>query len=185
MQYGRRSERLDPDQMQLVLEDTEMAVAERAAQMEKTAAPDLAADHQQKKQRHTNRGALPAHLPRIHITVYTVCPCCRGPLHVIGEDVAERLDVVPAQYRVIGTHRPKYGCRACEGAVVQAPAPERLIKNGIPTEALVAAVVTDKYAWHKPLHRAQIMALQGLPVDRATPAGWALGRPNSSRFICG
>ena len=29
-------------------------------------------------------------------------------------------------------------CRACEGAVVQAPAPERLIRNGIPTEALVA-----------------------------------------------
>src|SRR6516164_4584629 len=66
--------------------DTETAVAERAAQLEKTAAPDLAADHQQKKQRHTNRGALPAHLPRIHITVapeHTVCPCCRGPLHVI------------------------------------------------------------------------------------------------------
>jgi transposase len=88
MQYGRRSERLDPDQMQLVLEDTE-TVVERAAQSEKTAAPDLAADHQQKRQqRHTNRGALPAHLPRVHITVtpeHTVCPCCRGPLHVIGE----------------------------------------------------------------------------------------------------
>lgn len=69
MRYGRRSERLDPDQMQLVLEDTETAVAERAAQMDKTAAPDLTADRQQKKQRHTNRGALPAYLPRIHITV--------------------------------------------------------------------------------------------------------------------
>jgi transposase len=85
-------------------------------------------------------------------------------MHVIGEDTAERLDVVPAQYQVIVTHRPKYGCRACEGAVVQASAPERLIKNGIPTEGLVAAVIVDEYAWHKPLYRqAQIMALQGLP----------------------
>jgi hypothetical protein len=41
-QYGRHSERFDADQMQLVLEDTETAVAERAAQTEKTAAPDLA-----------------------------------------------------------------------------------------------------------------------------------------------
>jgi len=81
--------------------------------------------------------------------------------------------VIPAQYRVIVTHRPKYACRSCEGAIVQAPAPERLIKNGMPTEDLVAAVVVDKYAWHKPLYRqAQIMALQGLPVDRSTLAGW-------------
>ena len=50
-------------------------------------------------------------------------------MHVIGEDVAERLDMIPAQFRVIVTHRPKYGCRACEEAVVQAPAPERLIKG--------------------------------------------------------
>ena len=44
-------------------------------------------------------------------------------MHVIGEDAAERLDVIPAQFRVIVTHRPKYACRACEEAVVQAPPP--------------------------------------------------------------
>jgi hypothetical protein len=81
------------------VEGAKQRADERAAQMDKTAAPDLAADRQQKKQRHTNRGALPGYLPRIHITVapeHTVCPCCRGPLHVIGEDLAERLDVVLA-----------------------------------------------------------------------------------------
>jgi transposase len=94
-------------------------------------------------------------------------------MHVIGEETAERLDKIPAQYQVIVTHRPKYGCRSCEGAIVQAPAQERLIKSGIPTENLVADVVVDKYAWHKPLYRqAQIMRLQGLPVDRSTLAGW-------------
>ena len=44
--------------------------------------------------------------------------------------------MIPAQYRVIVTHRPKYACRSCEGAIVQAPAPERLIKNGMPTDEL-------------------------------------------------
>src|SRR6185437_5356404 len=68
---------------------------------------------------------------------------------------------------------PRYGCRACESAVVQAPAPDQLIKSGIPTEALVAAVLVDKYGWHKPLYRqAQCMALQGIPVDRSTLASW-------------
>jgi transposase len=122
----------------------------------------------QNRKRRTNRGSLPAHLPRVHITLTpdsTACPCCRGAMHVIGEDTAERLDKIPAQYQVIVTHRPKYGCRACEGAIVQVPAAERLIKSGIPTENLVAdVVVDDKYAWHKPLYRqAQIMWLQGLP----------------------
>ena len=94
-------------------------------------------------------------------------------MHVIGEESSQRLDKIPAQFRVIVTHRPKYACRRCEGAVVQAPAPERLVKNGIPTEALVAAVVVDKFGWHNPLYRqAQVMKLQGLPIDRSTLAFW-------------
>jgi len=39
-------------------------------------------------------------------------------MHVIGEDTSKRLDVIPAQFRAIVTHRPKYACRACEQAVV-------------------------------------------------------------------
>jgi transposase len=93
-------------------------------------------------------------------------------MHLIGDETSERLHS-RIQHEVIVTHRPKYGCRDCEGAVVQAPAPERLIKNGIPTEGMVASVVVDKFAWHKPLYRqAQTMALQGLPIDRSTLADW-------------
>jgi transposase-like protein len=131
-QFGRRSERLDPDQMQLALEDVETSLAQQDAEADKKSAADIPADRS--KQRRINRGALPTHLPRVHITLApesTVCPCCQGPMHLIGEDTAERLDVTPAQYRVIVTHRPKYGCRACEGAVVQAAAPDRLVKSGI------------------------------------------------------
>ena len=94
-------------------------------------------------------------------------------MHAIGEDTAERLDVIPAQFRVIVTHRPKYACRACEEAVVQAPAPERLIKGGLPTEAMVASVPVAKYAWHLPLYRqAQMLAAQGLDIKRSILAFW-------------
>jgi hypothetical protein len=44
-------------------------------------------------------------------------------MHKIGEDISERLDVIPALFRVLVTRRPKYACRRCESAVVQAPAP--------------------------------------------------------------
>ena len=40
-------------------------------------------------------------------------------MHAIGEDISERLDVIPAQFSVVVTHRPKYACRACEEAVVR------------------------------------------------------------------
>jgi transposase len=92
---------------------------------------------------------------------------------VIGEDVSERLDVTPARFKVLVVRRPKYACRACEGEVVQAPAPERLIEAGIPTEALVAHVIVSKYADHQPLYRqAQIYARQGVDLDRSTLADW-------------
>jgi transposase len=94
-------------------------------------------------------------------------------LHQIGEDVSERLDVVPTTFRVLVTRRPRYGCRSCESAVVQAPAPGRIVEGGIPTEALIAQVLVAKYADHLPLYRqAQIYARQGIQLDRSTLADW-------------
>jgi transposase len=172
-QFGRRSERLDPDQIELALEDIETTIAENHAQADRPSTPPA---NPHRKKRRENRGSLPAHLPRVHVTLApesTLCPCCAGTMHVIGENTAERLDVIPAQYRVIVTHRPQYACRACEAAVVQAPAPERLIKGGLPTEAMVASVLVAKYAWHLPLYRqAQMLASQGIAIERATLAFW-------------
>jgi transposase len=173
MQFGRRSEKLDPDQFNLALEDLEQAVAETGAEQEK-ADPVLRQVRSQK--RRAGRGPLPGHLPRVEIVIEpedTACPCCGGAMHVIGEDRSQRLDVVPAQYQVIVTRRPKYACRTCQAAVVQAPAPARLIEGGLPTERLVAHVVVAKYADHCPLYRqAQIMARQGIAIDRSVLAFW-------------
>jgi transposase len=172
-QFGRRSEKLDPDQLLLAIEDTEQAIAANEAAAEKS---DTAAAKARAQKRRSNRGALPRHLPRLDVTIEpedTNCPCCHSPMHRIGEETSERLDVIPAQFRVIVTHRPKYACRGCEQAVVQAPAPERLIKGGLPTEAMVAHVLVSKYAWHLPLYRqSQILCSQGLDIKRSVLAFW-------------
>lgn len=171
--FGRRSEQLGPDQLALALEDLEQSVAAAEAQ-EEQAAPQ--GQSRPVRRRKINRGALPAHLPRIEVVVDVEdrrCPCCAGVLHEIGEDVAQRLDVVPLQFRVLVIRRPKYACRTCPGTVVQAPAPPRLIEGGLPTEALVAHVIVAKYADHSPLYRqAQIYARQGIALDRSTLADW-------------
>jgi transposase len=173
MQFGARSERLPEEQLQLGLEALEQAIAKRDAEAEKQN-PELRKDNAAK--RRASRGALPAHLPRIEVTLApedTACPCCRAAMTVIGEDTSERLDVIPAQFRVIVTRRPKLACRACPGTVVQAPAPARLIEGGIPTEALVAHVLVARYADHLPLYRqAQILARQGVSIERSTLSFW-------------
>lgn len=173
MQFGRRSERLDPDQLALALKDLEQAVAEADAETEKT---DPAVRRARGRERRRSRGALPEHLPRIEVVIEpatTLCPCCAGAMHVIGEDRSERLDVIPMPYQVVVTRRPKYGCRACQSVVVQAPAPPRLIEGGLPTERMVANVLVTKYANHAPLYRqAQMLARQGIVIDRSTLASW-------------
>ena len=173
MQFGRRSEKLDPDQLNLGLEDLEQAVAETEAQQEKA---DPALRRARAERRRAGRGSLPDHLPRIEVVIEpedTACPCCGCAMHVIGEDCSQRLDVIPARHQVVVTRRPKYACRKCQGAVVQALAPARLIEGGLPTERLVVNVAIAKYADHCPLYRqAQILARQSIAIDRSTMASW-------------
>ena len=171
--FGRRAETLSEDQLLLALEDLEQREAGAAAEAEARSPTERAAAT---RKRRANRGALPPHLQRIETIVDVedkACPCCRGKLHQIGEDVSEKLDVVPAQFRVLVVRRPKYACRACEDVVVQSPAPARLIEGGLPTEATVAHVLVAKYADHLPLYRqAQIYERQGVRLDRSTLADW-------------
>ena len=81
MQFGRRSEKLDPDQFNLALEELEQAVAATEAEQEK-ADPGLRQGRSQK--RRAGCGPLPEHLPRVEIVVEpedTACPCCGGAMH--------------------------------------------------------------------------------------------------------
>ena len=172
--YGAHSEKLDPDQLQLVLEEVEQSLGAARAVVSEPPTDKKATGERKPPQR--NRGALPAHLPRVEIIIDVEdkrCPCCGGAMHMIGEDVAEMLDVVPALYRVKVIRRPRYGCRGCESAVVQAPAPERPLTGGIATEAVLAQVLVAKYSDHLPLYRqAQIFARHGIDLDRSTLANW-------------
>lgn len=173
MQFGRRSERFDPDQLQLGLED----VATDLAELEEVGghgAGEQSAPSGQVDQ----RPGLPDHLSREERVVdvdIEACPCCGGALHRIGESVSEMLDHVPAQVRVLRICRPKYGCRTC-GTIHQAPAPERPIAKGLATPALLTHVLISKYCDHLPLYRqSQIFARQGVTLNRSTLANWVAG----------
>ena len=145
-QFGRRSERLDPDQLALGLDDLDADRARAEARHVQSSVDGPESDGEVVSRRTT----LPDHLPREEVTLDLeddACPACGGHLHPAGDAVSEMLDWVPAQLRVVRIRRPKYGCRAC-GTIHQASAPERLIAKGLATPGLIAHVLVSKYCDH-------------------------------------
>ncbi len=171
--FGKKSEKLHPDQLLLAFEELEGALAEAEADAPASTTPTPRAKRPAAER---NLGHLPAHLPRIEQVIEPesiLCPCGCGDMTKIGEDRTERLDVVPAQLQVIVTVRPKYACRQCEEGVTQAPAPAHLVEGGLPTEGMLAHVLVSKFADHLPLYRqAQIYARSGVDLHRSTLAEW-------------
>lgn len=181
--FGRKSEKSDPEQFELALEDMETAMAVIHAEEDNE---DRAAKRPAKP-RATNRGSLPKHLTRIEEVFEPGSVICSGgarhgsrtsgapclALHCIGAGISERPDIVSAQFRVIVTRRPKHACRSWTDVAMQALASARLIPGGMPTEATVAHVLVSEYADHLPLFtgrprptavRASIWTAHPLPI---------------------
>jgi transposase len=148
----------------------------RAQQSEIPAAPKSAP-------RSPRRQALPEHLERVehrHEPADTTCPNaeCGKPMQRVGEDVSEKLDIIPAQFFV---HRHIYGkwaCRCCqktgEGRLVQEPAEPDVVDGGIPASGLVAHTLISRFADHLPYYRQEdINARAGVHTPRSTLAAWA------------
>lgn len=131
--FGTRSEKLSLDQFNLPLEDAEFAQGVLEAAQEKAEAAMQRERGETPGRPKRNRGHLPPHLPRVERVIEpssTLCPCDCGEVARIGEDISERLDVIPAQFRVLVTRRPKYACRRCSQVVAQAHAPEHVVPGG-------------------------------------------------------
>ena len=129
--FAPSSEKLDPDQLQLCFEDLEQAVAAVKEKHGVKDAPDGEAEEApatgERRGRPTKeeapvRRSLPQDLPRIEERIQPdslICPCGCGQMVQIGEDRSERIDIVPAQLRVIETVRPRYACPKGRANVVR------------------------------------------------------------------
>lgn len=99
-----------------------------------------------------------------------ICPCCGGELEVMkGQfETTELVGVTDREY-VLEVHQSqKYRC-ACNGAVVTAPGPKRLVAGGRYSPHFVIEVALAKYADHLPLARqVHILKRDGVRIDTQT-----------------
>jgi transposase len=179
--YGKKSERIDPAQLLLFVQEI-LAQAEPdpapapAGAPEPTKAP-TPTPNTSKKNGH-GRKPLPASLPRKPIVhdvppEERVCPDCGVERTCIGQEVREQLEYVPASLIVLEHIRPKYACKACAANVVIAERLPEPIDKGLPGPGLMAHVAASKYADHLPLYRQEgIFKRFGVELSRSTMCDW-------------
>ncbi len=174
LKFGAQSERFDPAQRALfdATIDEDLAAAESAIEELREA---LAPKVPRKERSQPKRQPLPEHLPRVEQRIEPAsctCDACGGALHLIGEEISEKLDVKPAEYFVRRIIRPKQACRTCETVHTPATLPS-IIERGIPAPGLLAQVMVHKYADHLPLYRqSEMVGRSGVVLPRSTLSSW-------------
>ena len=174
--YSARSEKGPSPQMGLFDEAEVEAEREALAAEEPPAVESVVAGHIRKARGY--RKPLPAALPRVDI-IHELPEDARlgpdgQPMTVIGEEVSEQLDIVPATIRVLRHVRLKYGVGKGDASGVKiAPLPPQPLPKTLASPGLLAHIAVSKYQDALPLHRQeQILTRIGIDLPRATLARW-------------
>jgi transposase len=180
--FGAKTERMNAEQRDIFEETLAADQASLEAQLEALQGaptahtPGVGAPDKQPR-RQPKREALPAHLPRVDQRIEpedTCCPTpeCGQPMVRVGEDISERLDIVPAQFFVQRQIRGKWACKRCQ-LLVQEPAAPQVFDNALPTPGLQANAAVSRLVDHISNYRQeQINARSGVRTPRSTLAAW-------------
>jgi transposase len=183
--YGRRSERLDPNQLMfdhLVLDAIEQPASTPVpVDLPVPQEPKAKPNHTQKRQ-HPGRIPIPEHLERVEIVLDIpekdkVCQDTGKPLNMIGWEVSEKLEYRPGKLIVNVYKRPKYASpdSTSELGVITAPMPDHPIEKCKADVGLLSYIIVSKFADHLPLYRQDgIFEREGVDIPRATQTSWLI-----------
>jgi transposase len=180
--FGAKTEAMNAEQREIFEEtfaaDHASLEAQLAALQGNTPSTPGTGAPEDKKRRSPKREALPDHLPRVDQRIEpedTNCPTpeCGKPMARVGEDISERLDIIPAQFFVQRQIRGKWACRCCQ-LLVQEPAAPQVFDNALPTPGLQAHTVVSRFVDHIPYYRQEQVNLRsGVHTPRSTLASWS------------
>ncbi len=191
---GRRSERIDPAQLSLMLlmcatTESAEALAEEPLDDDPQDGEVIAESERVRRQPRRRRPTrdLPRDVIRHELpAAERQCAGCGEEMQHIGDDTSEILELVPAQFRVQAHQRAKYACPRCKETVKTAPGPAKLIEKGLPGPGLLAHVVQSKYEDALPLHRLRkVYARGGVDLSVSTLCDWVAAVAEEVRPLVG
>ncbi len=179
--FGRRGEKIDPQQLLLF---NELRAKAEALRQQKAETEEITYT----RRKGHGRNALPADLP-VEEVAYpledTGCPCCGTQMQVIGQETTDELEYNPGSQFIRRHVRPKYACRRCEEGVHIAPMPPRPIDKGIAGPGMLAHLLTSKFADHIPLNRfRKIMRRSRIELAESTLCDWVTRMSDLLTPVC-
>lgn len=176
--FGAKTERMNAEQRQMFEETAVEDEANLQAQLQALQGASEPSTAPPAGKRLPRRQPLPEQLRRIehrHEPQSTTCPSpgCGQEMVRIGEDVSERLDIVPAEFFVHRHVRGKWACKCCQ-VLLQEPVAPQIIDKGMPAAGLLAHTLVSRFVDHLPYYRQeQINARSGVHTPRSTLAAWS------------
>jgi transposase len=187
--YGRRSEKLDPNQLMfnsMMMEALRQPEAETPSPSEErpqTPPPDEKKTRKSNR-RHPGRIPIPEHLERVEILLdvpedQKICPETGKPLKQFDFEVSEKLEYRPGKLIVNVYKRPKYvspdSMASGEVGVITAPMPDHPIERCKADVGLLSQIIVSKFADHLPLYRQDgIFEREGVIIPRGTQTSWVI-----------
>ena len=182
--FGEQSEKLNPEEEAQFAEaaadlqdelDRDPPVSDEV--LEEEPAKDAPKKEPPKRKRRP-RHPFPEHLERQTVVLdpegLKPCEHCGGSPGVIGEEVSEELDYVPAKVVVRRTVRRKYACRCGCGGVAIAPLPPRLLPQSKLGLALAVYLLLARFDDHVAYYTLERIFLErhGVVLPRQQMVQW-------------
>ncbi len=172
--FGAKSERIELAQDQLLFNELEVEATPEAPEQ-----TELIPGYTRKKKGRGVRKPFPKDLPREEVVIdlpeaEKICPHDGHRLKPIGEEVTEKLKVVPAQVSVVVEKKLKYACPECSEHMAQAKS-NSILPGTIATVHLVAFLIFSKFYQGLPLYRLEeLFKIYGVDLKRGTMASWLI-----------
>jgi len=169
--FGKKSEKLQESEQQELFSF--------APEPDETPEPVVEVSGHARKTR--TKRELPESFPRERIEYdleSPCCPTCDKEMPIIGEELSEELEFVPASFKVIEHVRLKRACGSCKNAVYVPTLPPEVkpLERRQAGAGLLAQILVSKYQDHQPLYRQeQIFKRHGINLSRRLMCGWVEG----------
>jgi transposase len=171
LKFAPKSEKLSKEQL-FLFNEAEISSQEPEIEEEK-----IPVKGYQRRPR-GKRKPLPESFPREEVVIdlpdpEKFCGQDGSILKPIGEEISEKLEIIPAKIKVIRTIRKKYACPICDESLKTAPNPPSILPKSIATPSLLSFIVTSKFVDGIPLYRMEnVLGRFGVDLTRATMSRW-------------